>query len=43
VYAPEVIVVPRYDLEEIRRALVSRVVADHEFFKDKPQSEGESL
>jgi hypothetical protein len=42
-YAPEMLVVPRYDLEEIRRAVVSRVMTDHEFFKDKPQPEEEPL
>jgi len=40
-YAPEVIVVPRYDLEEIRRAVVVRIMADHEFFKDKNEPEEE--
>jgi hypothetical protein len=38
-YAPEVIVVPRYDLEEIRRAVVIRIMADHEFFRDKKEPE----
>jgi hypothetical protein len=42
-YAPEMLVVPRYDLEEIRRAVVSRIMADHEFFKDKKELEEESL
>jgi len=42
-YAPEMLVVPRYDLEEIRRAVVSRIRADHEFFKDKKEPEEESL
>ena len=42
-YAPEMLVVPRYDLEEIRRAVVSRIVADHEFFKDKKEAEEEEL
>ena len=40
-YAPEMIVVPRYDLEEIRRAVVVRIMADHEFFKDKTDVEEE--
>jgi hypothetical protein len=40
-YAPEMIVVPRYDLEEIRRAVVVRIMADHEFFKDKKEPEEE--
>jgi len=39
VYAPEMLVLPRYDLEEIRRAVVSRVIADNEFFKDKKDKE----
>jgi hypothetical protein len=42
-YAPEMIVVPRYDLEEIRRAVVVRIRADHEFFKDKKEPEEETL
>ena len=43
-YAPEMLVVPRYDLEEIRRAVVVRIMADHEFFKDKKQeAEEEAL
>ncbi len=39
VYAPEMLVLPRYDLEEIRRSVVSRVIADNEFFKDKKDKE----
>lgn len=42
-HAPEILVLPRYDLEEIRRAVVSRIMVDHEFFKDKQQPEEESL
>jgi len=42
-HAPEILVLPRYDLEEIRRAVVSRIMADHEFFKDRKQQEEESL
>lgn len=42
-HAPQILVVPRYDLEEIRRAVVSRIMADHEYFKDKEQPEEESL
>jgi len=42
-YAPEMIVVPRYDLEEIRRAVVVRIMADHEFFKGKKEPEEEAL
>jgi hypothetical protein len=42
-HAPEILVLPRYDLEEIRRAVVSRIMADHEYFKDKQQPEEESL
>lgn len=41
-HAPDVLVFPRYDLEEIRRAVVSRIVADNELFTDK-QREEESL
>ena len=42
-HAPEILVLPRYDLEEIRRAVVSRIVADHEFFKDRKEAEEETL
>jgi hypothetical protein len=42
-HAPQILVLPRYDLEEIRRAVVSRIMADHEFFNDKEQAEEESL
>jgi hypothetical protein len=42
-HAPEVLVFPRYNLEEIRRAVVSRIVADHEYFKGKEPGEEESL
>ena len=42
-HAPEILVFPRYNLEEIRRAVVSRIMADHEFFKGKEQAEEESL
>lgn len=42
-HAPQILVLPRYDLEEIRRAVVSRIMADHEYFKDKEQPEEESL
>jgi hypothetical protein len=42
-YAPEMLVLPRYDLEEVRRAVVTRIMADHEFFKDKKEPEEESL
>jgi hypothetical protein len=42
-HAAEILVLPRYDLEEIRRAAVSRIMADHEFFKDKQPAEEESL
>lgn len=38
-YAPEILVLPRYDLEEIRRAVVSRVLIDSEFFKAKREPE----
>ena len=42
-YGPEMLVLPRYDLEEIRRAVVVRIKADHEFFSDKKEPEEESL
>lgn len=42
-HAPQILVLPRYDLEEIRRAVISRIMADHEYFKDKEQPEEESL
>ena len=42
-YAPEMLVIPRYDLEEIRRAVVSRIIADYEHFKDREQAKEESL
>ena len=42
-HAPDILVFPRYNLEEIRRAVVSRIIADHEYFKGKEQGEEESL
>ena len=42
-HAPQILVFPRYDLEEIRRAVVSRVMADHEYYKDPKEAEEESL
>jgi hypothetical protein len=42
-YGPEMLVLPRYDLEEIRRAVVTRIMADHEFFRDKKEPEEEAL
>ena len=41
-YAPEILVFPRYNLEEIRRAVVSRIVATNEFFQP-PEEKEESL
>jgi hypothetical protein len=41
-YAPEMLVVPRYDLEQIHRAVVSRIVENNELFKPK-ESEEETL
>lgn len=38
-HVPQLLAVPRYDLEEIRRAVVSRVVADHEYYKGMEQRE----
>ena len=42
-HAPQILVVPRYDLEEIRRAVVSRIVADHDCFRGKQQEDDELL
>ncbi|HEV3305676.1 MAG TPA: hypothetical protein VGZ91_04480 [Candidatus Sulfotelmatobacter sp.] len=42
-HAREILVLPRYDLEEIRRAAVTRIINDHEFFKPDPGSEEEVL
>jgi len=42
-HAPEILVFPRYNLEELRRAVVSRIMADHDFFKGKEQEEEEPL
>jgi hypothetical protein len=42
-HAPEILVFPRYNLEEIRRAVVSRIMADHEYFKGRAQEEEEAL
>lgn len=42
-YAAETLGLPRYDLEQIRRADLTPVMASHEFFKDQPQPEQESF
>lgn len=42
-HAPQVLIFPRYNLEELRRAVVSRIVADHDYFKGQQQEEEESL
>jgi hypothetical protein len=42
-HAPEILVFPRYNLEEIRRAVVSRIRAENEFFKGEEQAGEESL
>jgi len=42
-HAPQVLVFPRYDLEEIRRAVVNRIVADNELFRGKEPENEESL
>lgn len=42
-HAPDILVFPRYNLEEIRRAVVSRIVAEHDHFKGMKQEEEESL
>jgi len=41
-YAPQMIVLPKYDLEEIRRAVVSRIMEENELFKPSGEKE-ESL
>lgn len=41
-YAAEMLVLPKYDLEEIRRAVVSRIVEGNEYFKPADSKE-ESL
>jgi len=40
-HAHQILVFPRYNLEEIRRAVVSRVIADHDYFKGNGPEEGE--
>ncbi|HEY6764159.1 MAG TPA: hypothetical protein VI386_05260 [Candidatus Sulfotelmatobacter sp.] len=42
-YSPEILILPRYDLEEIRRAAVSRIAIDAEFFKTNAEPEEEEL
>jgi hypothetical protein len=42
-HASEILVFPRYNLEEIRRAVVSRIVADHDYFKGTQSPDEESL
>jgi len=42
-HAPDVLVFPRYDLEEIRRGVVSRIVAEHDALKGKAPAEDEFL
>ena len=42
-HAPQILVFPRYNLEEIRRAVVSRIMADHEYFKGKEESGEEEV
>jgi hypothetical protein len=37
-FANEVLVFPRYDLDEIRRAVVARILADQEYFKGSKQN-----
>jgi len=45
VYAPEILVFPRYDLEEVRRGVVSRILADQAYVKGskREQEEEESM
>jgi hypothetical protein len=40
-HAPDILVLPRYDLEEIRKAAISRIVADHEYYKGKESGDSE--
>jgi hypothetical protein len=42
-HAPQILVFPYYDFEEIRRAVVSRLVADQVLFKDNDEGEEELL
>jgi hypothetical protein len=42
-HAAEILVFPRYDLEEIRRAVVTRIVADNEYFKGTEKADEESM
>ena len=42
-HAPQILVFSDYDLEEIRRAVVSRIVADQVLFKDRNEGEEEFL
>lgn len=42
-HAPSVLVLPRYDLEEIRRAVVSRIMAEHDYYRGLKKEEEESL
>lgn len=42
-HAPDILVFPRYNLEEIRRAVVSQIVAEHDHFKGMKQEQEESL
>ncbi len=32
-HAPDILVFPRYNFEEIRRAVVSRIIAEHDYYK----------
>ena len=42
-HAPSILVIPRYDMEEIRRAVVSRIVSEHDYYKGLEKEEEESL
>ena len=42
-HAPNMLVFPRYDFEEIRRAVVNRIVAENEYFKGERREQEESL
>jgi len=42
-FAPQILVFPHYDWEDIRRAVVSRIKADHDFFNNSEDTGDESL
>ena len=42
-FAPQILVFPHYDWEDIRRAVVSRIKADHDFLNNSEDTGDESL